>query len=376
MRTNHVVESEIILKAMAPKLATVPTSILADEQCLVQKQNIDCNHNELEKRLTTAQKRPANGGDVNERSRKLIKSCFSHLHTNLNVLVVGSSGSGKSSLINSMNMALTQEWKDRAKYCPGRKHVIDECVMYNNRKAGGKVVFWDTRGFEEIHADDHAILILRYVLEGRIPAKCIPCVLLMSKEKIKKRYHKIVEAHRRIDLVLNVSALDQEPQTRLMTLVEQAISTSKHVSVNKIPTLSVATKSDVLSEKEMVDKLARLHEYSLQHLVSERRTLGNSNRRARLPSMPEVGPIPKVVINYSCELEPWSDESMNPSLVKPSPDRDTQLLSLWREIVSRTAPCGGADRRKRAYSATASSRPMCRCLPFRIDYSRLRSASF
>lgn len=131
-----------------------------------------------------------------------------------------------------MNMALTQEWKDRAKYCPGRNHVIDECVMYHNKKAGGKVVFYDTRGFEDIHNDDHAVLILRYVLEGRIPAKCIPCVLLMSKETIKKRYHKIIEGHRRIDLVLNVAALNQEPQTRLMNLVDQAIRASKHTTVN------------------------------------------------------------------------------------------------------------------------------------------------
>ena len=135
-----------------------------------------------------------------------------------------------------MNMALTQEWMDRAKYCPGRNHVIDQCVMYNNRTSKktntvGKVIFWDTRGFEDIHSSDQATLILRYVLEGRIPPKCIPCVLLMSKELIKKRYQKVMTSERRIDLVLNVSAIDEEPQTRLMKIVQDAIATSKIRSV-------------------------------------------------------------------------------------------------------------------------------------------------
>ena len=129
-------------------------------------------------------------------------------------------------------MALTQEWMDRARYCPGRNHVIDQCVMYHQNHKGkkcpnGKVVFWDTRGFENIHSVDHATVILRYVLEGRIPPKCIPCVLLMSKELIKKRYQKITTTDRRIDLILNVSALDEEPKTRLMSLVQNAIATSK-----------------------------------------------------------------------------------------------------------------------------------------------------
>lgn len=131
-------------------------------------------------------------------------------------------------------MALTQEWKDRAKYCPGRNHVIDPCVMYRDAKRSGrgKVVFWDTRGFEKIHDKEHAVLILRYVLEGRIAPKCIPCVLLMSKELIKKRYRKISAPERRIDLVLHTSSVCDEPQTDLMELIQEAVTASKINSVN------------------------------------------------------------------------------------------------------------------------------------------------
>ena len=53
----------------------------------------DCNNNDTSPESGT--KRPSKEGDVNERSRKLIKSCFVTLTSNLNVLVIGSKGSGK-----------------------------------------------------------------------------------------------------------------------------------------------------------------------------------------------------------------------------------------------------------------------------------------
>nr|CAB3260326.1 uncharacterized protein LOC100175113 [Phallusia mammillata] len=362
---------------MAPQ--STSTATLIQNQLTAGKQELDCNHNDVSERvrhpagISSTVKRPRNSGDMNERSRKLIRNCFSHLNTNLNVLVIGARGAGKSSLINSMNMSLTQEWKDRARYCPGRNHLLDECVMYHNKKAGGKVVFWDAMGFENINDEDHAVLILRYILEGRIPAKCIPCVLLMSKETIKKRYHRIVEANRRIDLVLYVSALNEEPQTSFMSNIARAINTSKHASVNRIPIVSVATKTDLIEDKLPLHD--RLHEYSLENLITTQ-SFQQRPRRRRLPPVPEVVASTKLVDNYKCELEPWSDESANPSSMCSSPERDSQLLAVWREIISRTATCSGGDRRKRAYSAGAQSRPMCRCLPFRLDYMRLRSASF
>merc|ERR1712183_1179547 len=200
------------------------------------------------------QRREKKATDVNERTRTVIRNCLSHLNTNLNVLVIGGSNAGKSSVINSMNMALDQKWRDCAKYYPGRNHVIDECVMFHNRGSGGKVVFWDTRGFEGIHEDEHAILILRYVLEGRIPPKCIPCVLLMSKEIIKKRYHRVADPHRRIDMVMYVSDFCQQPEVRLMGLLAQAMNQSKIISVNNVPIISVVTKSDTLPEDEVATR--------------------------------------------------------------------------------------------------------------------------
>ncbi|XP_039250328.2 uncharacterized protein LOC120328018 [Styela clava] len=337
---------------------------------------LDLNHNEVKDECSLkpcveeekpAPKRPSLQ-DIKARTRRMIFNMFNkHLNTNLNVLVIGQRGAGKTSLINSMSMALTQKWSDKAKYCPGRNHVIDECVLHKN-ESGGKVVFADTRGFEDIHETDHAVLILRYVFEGRIPAKCIPCVLLMNKELIKKRYHKSYEPHRKIDCVLFVSAVDEQPATRLMSIVQQAISTSKHSSVNKIPIVSVTTKSDVLSEEDssVLEKSRGIYQYSLEHSFP-----------ARDPERGFMEHTPRKVVNYFCELEPFSDESANPSSVEPSLEKDTQLLAVWRDIIARTTACGGGDKRKRAYSTPSSSRgQMCSCLPFKFDYMRLRSGSF
>jgi len=181
-----------------------------------------------------SKKRSGNLQERNERFRKTIHNCFSHLHTNLNVLVIGGNNAGKSSLINSMNMALKQQWYDAAKYQPGRCHLLDECVLFNDKKTSSKVVFWDARGFEDIHDDEHAALILRYVLEGRIKNKCIPCVLLMPKELIKKRYHRVEEPQRRrIDVILYVSDVTAKPSERLMNLMQMALNTSKQSFIKR-----------------------------------------------------------------------------------------------------------------------------------------------
>lgn len=369
--------------------------LVANQAAQVHADKYDINHNNIANVAASVQKpapvqqqqqprpqrRTPKPTDVNERTRTVIRNCLSHLNTNLNVLVIGGSGSGKSSLINSMNMALDQKWRDCAKYYPGRNHVIDECVLFHNRGQGGKVVFWDTRGFEGIHEDEHAVLILRYVLEGRIPPKCIPCVLLMSKEIIKKRYHRVADPHRRIDMVMYVSDFCQQPEVRLMGLLAQAMNQSKIISVNNVPIISVVTKSDTLPEDEVAaKKKTSFDHYNLEYTRLEMELQSLSKRQQKIfdRSPKEDWPICKArfVNNYRCELEPWNDEPLDPSAVLTCQDRDATFLAIWREIVSRTAACGGSNPRKRAYSSASASRPLSRCLPFRIDYMRLRSASF
>jgi len=337
----------------------------------------NCRDEETIKKMKQNISRGVNREEINEKSRRLIQSCLSHLDTNLNVLVLGGSNSGKSSLINSMNMSLTQEWKDVAKICPGRKHVIDECVMLRNRKCNGKVTFWDARGFDEVHDDEQIALILRYVLEGRIPSKCIPCVLLMSCELIKKRYHRVVEPHRRrIDLVLFVSDPTTSPCTRLLKLLQQAITSSKQTLINDVPVVSVVTKMDQLTSP--AETASSFSEYDFeQSILSSCNQCGhhdsksNKNTTDRNNNNQQSHFKVKKVSNYICELEPWSDLSVDPASMESCPELDTALLSIWKEIVTRTAACGG-DRRKRNFSVSSKNGGFIGCLPFVKDFSKLK----
>lgn len=120
-----------------------------------------------------------------------------------------------------------------------------------------------------------------------------------------------------------------------------------------VPMISVVTKKDSLKQCEAEEKLSRIAEYNLSPDFTTR-----------------------VVDNYRCELDSWSDESANPTQVHSSTERDSSLLAIWRDIIQRTTACGGVDKRKRAYSSPNSNRGFCKCLPFRFDYKRLRSGSF
>ena len=74
---------------MAPSAA----SVLLSRPKLEAKMTVDSNQNEV--RPGGCPKRPATTGDLNARSRKLIKSCFGNLRSNLNVLVIGPKESGE-----------------------------------------------------------------------------------------------------------------------------------------------------------------------------------------------------------------------------------------------------------------------------------------
>ena len=89
---------QVIKKAARLEMCASVTMAPNAEEMLLQKdcfeKSLDCNNNDTSR--DSGMKRPASAGDLNERCRKLIKSCFVTLTSNLNVLVIGSKGSGKT----------------------------------------------------------------------------------------------------------------------------------------------------------------------------------------------------------------------------------------------------------------------------------------
>merc|ERR1719454_1059417 len=61
-----------------------------------------------------------------------IKSALYELKNPLNVLVLGPHDSGKTTVINSLLMAVRKQWTDRARYGHGGKHQFAPVLLYEN----------------------------------------------------------------------------------------------------------------------------------------------------------------------------------------------------------------------------------------------------
>jgi len=159
-----------------------------------------------------------------------------------------------------------------------------------------------------------------------------------------------------------------------MDLVEQAITASKYSSIHNVPILSVCTHSS--STDTLPPSSDQLNQYNLELLRCQRRHIATDDTAVAAQQRVVARRPVLLVDNYQSELEPFSDESLNPAAVVPQPERDAQLLQVWKEIVQSTAACGAAsgEWRKRSYSP--ARRTTLGCLPFRFNYGfRLRSAS-
>ena len=60
------------------------------------------------------------------------KSALFELRNPLNVLVLGPHDSGKTTVINSLLMAVRKVWCDRAPYGHGSKHQFSPILLYEN----------------------------------------------------------------------------------------------------------------------------------------------------------------------------------------------------------------------------------------------------
>jgi GTPase SAR1 family protein len=220
--------------------------------------------NELIERRGSLKSEP----DGPDRDKHIVTSSLKYITDPLNVLVIGPQNSGKTTLINSLLMSVTREWADRAQYGVGRNHTLAPVVLYENpdhhkrtrtmsdsrgrhqahtrhrhfdptwKRAHddpcGRVVFWDTRGFHDIHDDHHQALLLRYILEGRLHPQNLSQALLLPDEVCKKRYRNAIKDNQ-IDLILYVSAADDEPDRKLFRAMRRAKEESKDEKTKSNP---------------------------------------------------------------------------------------------------------------------------------------------
>ena len=81
------------------------------------------------------------------------------------------------------------EWHDFDQKRHFKKSIVHPTLKWKRGQDDpcGRVVMWDTRGFEKIYDDNHQALLLRYILEGRLQRENLQQALLLSDEICKKR---------------------------------------------------------------------------------------------------------------------------------------------------------------------------------------------
>jgi len=185
-------------------------------------------------------------------TKNSIKKNLPRINHDNNVLVIGARNVGKSSLINSIWLAMTGESEERSPpvgvtFHLGCHRLYGREAKYSRdrgvRLPGGSVNLWDTRGIHLVHDEEKVALILQYLLEGRLEKSFFHQALILPVDKIKARFHNTeVSTKKHWKAVIFVERKDadekmQEQTQRLGRILQLALSRSKFNSIKNLPVL-------------------------------------------------------------------------------------------------------------------------------------------
>jgi len=172
------------------------------------------------------------------------------------VLVLGAEDVGKSSLINSLCLAMTGDNVERAEQV-GTRFFWDQIDLYSRDQKihkdrgiypGAKISLWDTRGFARFHETEKAACMIRLILEGKMPRLFFHQACLLNKETLEQRL-KITSARRMFKAVIfierqNPTKSQKEGSERLAKILQTALQESKYDRVKNIPIIRVMNGSE------------------------------------------------------------------------------------------------------------------------------------
>ncbi|XP_019637202.1 PREDICTED: uncharacterized protein LOC109479656 [Branchiostoma belcheri] len=181
-----------------------------------------------------------------------------------NVLVVGRPGSCKSTLINSMNMALAGKWSELTSFGQGGVQNLtlrlDKVPMFEDQFMTEKVenydkklYFWDCAGMENT-ADEVYGEFIGLTLDGKVEDKTNVFDVLRKKgglisiKDLQEKFPKVNEDNR-FNRLLFVCACDEMAPENLLELVRETTA-SHHNKGRNIPVFLVLSKKDKAKDNQ------------------------------------------------------------------------------------------------------------------------------
>jgi len=215
------------------------------------------------------------------KAKNAIKNNLPKIYHENNVLVLGARNVGKSSLINSIWLAMTGESEERSPpvgvtFHLGCHKLYGREARYSRdrgvRLPGGSVNLWDTRGIHLVHEEEKVALILQYLLEGRLERSFFHQALILPIDKIKTRFHNTeVSTKKHWKAVIFVERKDadekmQQQTERLGRILQLALSRSKFNSIKNLPVLRTLNGAE--EEVKKINSTLRANRSSLSSTES------------------------------------------------------------------------------------------------------------